>query len=269
MKAIKTIAASALALSLTAMAFADQKGRDIIQQVLDVEDPSFSQTAVVMTLTEKNGSTDIRNVKQYGRTANGLKAIVMDFVGPGSSKVKGTRFLLQENGNGKDDDKFIYMPDLKSTRRVSTADGSKAFVGTDASYDDLSTRDIDKDEHTFIGEEKKTVNGTTYDCWVVSSKSKNANDTQYGEKKQWIYKDQLIPVYAELYDKKGQLLKVLEVLKLQDVTGATGKVYHTPMTASMKNVQTGHSTKLEIKQIVLDKQLPSKVFTQNFLSTGK
>lgn len=269
MKLIKTITASAIALSLTAAAFADQKGKDIIQQVLDVEDPSFSQTAVVMTLTEKNGSTDVRQVKQYGRSANGLKAVVMDFVGPGSSNVKGTRFLLQENGNGKDDDKFIYMPALKSTRRVSTADGSKAFVGTDASYDDLSTRDIDKDEHTFIGEEKKTVNGTTYDCWVVSSKSKNANDTQYGDKKQWIYKDQLIPVYAELYDKKGKLLKTLEVLELKDVKGETGKVYHTPMKSLMTNVQTGHSTKLEIKQIVVDKPLPAKVFTQNFLSTGK
>ena len=204
MKLIKTLISSALVLSISVAAFADQKGKDIIQKVLDVEDPSFSQTAVIMTLTEKNGATDVRQVKEYGRSQNGLKAVVMDFVGPGTSKVKGTRFLLQENGNGKDDDKFIYMPDLKSTRRVSTADGSKAFVGTDASYDDLSTRDIDQDEHTYVGEETKTVAGRTYtNCWVVSSISKNANDTQYGEKKQLIDQETLIPVYAELYDKKA------------------------------------------------------------------
>lgn len=269
MKIIKTIMASALVLSLSAAAFADQKGKDIIQKVLDVEDPAFSQTAVIMTLTEKNGATDVRQIKEYGRKVNDLKAVVMDFVGPNSSKVKGTRFLLQEIGNGKDDDKFIYMPDLKSTRRVSTADGSKSFLGSDASYDDLSTRDIEKDEHTFLKEESKTVGGVTYNCYVVSSKSKNANDTQYGDKIQWIDKEKLIPVYGELYDKKGKLMKVLEVLKLEKVTGATGKSYNTPLTTQMKNVQTGHSTKLEIKQIVLDKPLPAGVFTQNFLSNGK
>lgn len=269
MKLIKNIAISTLALALATSAFADQKGKDIIQRVLAVEDPSFSQTAVVMTLTEKNGAKDVRQVKQYGRKQGDLKAIVMDFVGPGTSKVKGTRFLLQEKGNGKDDDKFIYMPELKSTRRVSTADGSKSFVGTDASYDDLSTRDIEKDEHNFLKEESKTVNGTTYNCYVVSSKSKNPNDTQYGEKIQWIDKDKLIPVYGELYDKKGSLLKVLEVQKLESVKGTTGKSYNTPMISFMKNVQTGHSTKLEVKQIVLDKPLPANVFTQNFLNTGK
>jgi len=269
MKLIKTLAVSAIAFTLTTAAFADQKGKDIIQSVLDKEDPSFSQTAVVMTLTEKNGSSDVRQVKEYGRKKNDLKAVVMDFVGPGTSKVKGTRFLLQENGNGKDDDKFIYMPELGQVRRVSTADGSKAFVGTDASYDDLSTRDIEKDEHTFVTTESKTVAGRTYNCDVVSSISRNPNDTQYGEKKQWIDKETLTPVYAELYDKKGKLLKVLEVQKLEKVTSTTGKSYNTPMISFMKNVQTGHSTKLEIKQIVLDKPLPEKVFTQNFLKTGK
>lgn len=269
MKIIKTLAASIMALALATSAFADQKGRDIIQQVLDVEDPSFSISQVVMTLTEKNGRTDVRQVREYGRSKNGLKAVVMDFVGPGSSNVKGTRFLLQENEGNKDDDKFIYMPSLKATRRVSTADGSKAFVGTDASYDDLSTRDIDKDEHTFKGEESKSVNGKSYDCYVVSSKSKNANDTQYGDKIQWIDKATLVPVYAELYDKKGKLLKVLEVQKLEKVTGATGKSYNTPMVSVMRNVQTGHSTKLEIQKIVVDQAVPDRYFTQNFLNTGK
>ncbi len=268
MKASKRFATVGAVLALAAAAFADQKGHDIIQQVLDVEDPSFSQTAVIMTLTEKNGSTDVRQVKQYGRSVNGVSAVVMDFVGPGTSKVKGTRFLLQEV-EGKDDDKFIYLPELRSTRRVSTADGSKAFVGTDASYDDLSTRDIDKDEHEFLREEEKTVAGRTYKCWVVSSKSKNPSDTQYGDKIQWIDQDTLIPVYGELYDKKGNLLKTLEVQKLDAVKGASGKSYNTPMISFMKNVQTGHSTKLEIKQIVLDKKLPARVFSRNFLETGK
>lgn len=267
MKLVKSIA-SVAALLLGTSAFA-LSGRDVIQKVLDVEDPSYSQAQVVMELIEKNGAKEARQVIEYGRSKNGLKAVVMDFVGPKTSKTTGTRFLLQENEGDKDDDKFIYLPELRATRRVSTADGSKAFVGTDASYDDLSTRDIDKDEHTLVGEESKTVAGRTYKCWVVSSISKNANDTQYGEKKQWVDQDTLIPVYAELYDKKGKLLKVLEVQKLDVITGATGKKYNTPMVNYMKNVQTGHATKISIIKVVADKELPDRIFTQNFLNTGK
>ena len=31
---------------------------------------------------------------------------------------------------GKDDDKWIYMPSLKTTRRVNSSEGSKSFTGT-------------------------------------------------------------------------------------------------------------------------------------------
>ncbi|MCI6546052.1 MAG: outer membrane lipoprotein-sorting protein [Spirochaetia bacterium] len=37
----------------------------------------------------------------------------------------------------------------------------------------------------------------------------------------------------------------------------------------MKNVQTGHSTRLIILQLKLDSAVPESVFTQNFLNTGK
>ena len=37
----------------------------------------------------------------------------------------------------------------------------------------------------------------------------------------------------------------------------------------MKNVQTGHSTRLIIQQLKLDSKVPESVFTQNFLNTGK
>lgn len=266
MNGAKRMCCAAAGLLLGAAAFAID-GRTVIQQALDVPDPAFSQSQVVMELIEKNGQTDMRQVMQYGRSKDDLKAIVMDFVGPGSSKVKGTRFLLQEKGNGQDDEKFIYLPELKSTRRVSTADGSKSFVGTDASYDDLSTRDIDKDNHELVSESE---NKNGYDCYVVKSTAKKASDSQYGWKTQWIDKKTLVPVYAEMYDKKGKLEKTLTVEKLEPVSNdEKTATYNTPMVTMLENVQTGHKTKLTILKIAVDKPLPAGVFTQNFLNTGK
>lgn len=266
MKLTKKIMAFSAVLALGAAAFA-LDGREVIQMVLDVQDPAFSQAQVIMELTEKNGQKDVRNVIEYGRSVNGLSAIVMNFVGPGTSKVKDTRFLLQEIEGNKDDDKFIYLPELKNVRRVSTADGSKSFVGTDASYDDLSTRDIDIDNHELLAE-NEAKNG--YNCYKVKSTAKKASDSQYGYKIQWIDRATNIPIYAEMYDKKGKLEKTLEVLKLEPVSNKAGTAsYNTPKVTLLKNVQTGHSTKLTIGKIIVDEPIPDRVFTQSFLQTGK
>ncbi|WP_147614703.1 outer membrane lipoprotein-sorting protein [Treponema pectinovorum] len=259
---MKKIISKFLALSFTISLFA-MDGKEVVQKALDVKDPAFTQSAVQMDLIEKNGAKETRLVRQYGRSKDGIKAVVMVFLSPAS--VKDTRFLLQENKGNSPDDKFIYLPDLRSTRRVSTAEGSKSFMGTDASYDDLSTRDIDVDTHELLKEETK--NG--FNCYVVKSKAINPSDSQYGWRIQWIDKETWVPVYAELYDKKGELLKVLTVEKLEKITGESGQSYDIPTLNSMKNVQTGHETKLEIKKIVVDKPIPDRVFTQNFLNTGK
>lgn len=261
---MKKIISTILALTAASALFAaDLTGRDIIQKALDVKEPAFNQSAVTMDLIEKNGAKETRAVREYGRSKDDLSAVVMVFLAPAS--VKDTRFLLQENKGSAADDKFIYLPDLRSTRRVSTAEGSKSFMGTDASYDDLSTRDIDVDTHELLKEEEK--NG--YNCYVVKSTAKNPADSQYGYRVQWIDKETWVPVYSELFDKKGALLKVLTVEKLEKITGATGVVYDIPMVNHMKNVQTGHQTRLTINKIVLDTNIPDRVFTQNFLNTGK
>ena len=259
---MKKLITALMTLTLTASLFA-LDGREIIQKALDVKDPAFTQSAVQMDLIEKNGAKETRMVREYGRSKNDLKAVVMVFMSPAS--VKDTRFLLQENKGSTPDDKFIYLPDLRSTRRVSTAEGPNSFMGTDASYDDLSTRDIDVDTHELLKEENK--NG--YNCYAVKSTAKNPADSQYGYRIQWIDKETWVPVYAELYDKKGALLKVLTVEKLEKVTGATGAEYNIPMVNNMKNVQTGHQTRITIQKIILDKAIPDRVFTQVFLNTGK
>ncbi|MCR5400762.1 MAG: outer membrane lipoprotein-sorting protein, partial [Treponema sp.] len=64
--------------------------------------------------------------------------------------------------------------------------------------------------------------------------------------------------------KNGKLIKVLEVLKIENHGG-----YNIPMMDKLTNVQTGHSTSLNILKVIVDQPIPDRVFTQSFLSTGK
>lgn len=236
----------------------------VMQNAHDVAKPSFTIARVQMDLISKNGSVEeSRIVTEYGRDVNDLSSIVMIFNTPAS--VKDTRFLQIENKD-KDDDKFIYLPALKNTRRIASSEGSKAFMGTDASYDDMSTRDVSEDNHEFVSE-KEERNG--YTCWVVKSTPKDVKSSQYSYRINWIDYNTNYPVYTEMYDKKGKLLKTLTLEKLEKRTGETGKTYDIPVQEYMKNVQTGHATRLTIQQLKLDSEVPASVFTQNFLNTGK
>ena len=258
-KKITVLLVSSLVLSSV---FADEKGKEIMKRAEDKKSPSFTQSMVLMELKDKSGSTDTRQVVQYGKDDGKNTSVVMDFKGP--SSVKDTRFLQITNDNGPDD-KWIYLPALKSVRRVNSSEGSKSFMGTDATYDDLSSRKLEEDEHEFLREETYTVsNGTSYECNVVKNTPIDKKSSQYSYRIVWVDKKTDCPVHSEMYDKNGKLIKTLDVLKLENING-----YGVPMENILKNVQNGHSTSLKILKIAVDKPIPERVFTQQFLSTGK
>lgn len=241
----------------------NDKGDEIMKIVRDFKKPDFSTSNVIMTLTDKNGKKEVRAVREYGRDKDGQTAVVMMFLSPAS--VKNTRFLQIEKENAADD-KFIYLPSLKSTRRVNASEGSKSFMGTDATYDDLSTREFEEDYHEYITTEDK--NGYA-NCDVVIMTPKDKNSSQYNYRKAWIYHvDEeakiYYPVYTELYDKNNKLVKKLTVSSIEKVGD-----FYIPMSNKMENVQTGHSTSIEIKDVDTTSKVPDRYFTQNFLNTGK
>ena len=129
----KTMMVAAILAAFTTIAFANTKGNEIMQKAADFKKPHFSMSQVIMTLEDKNGTKEDRQIVEYGKEVDGKTYVVMDFKGP--ANVKDTRFLQITNENGPDD-KFIYLPSLKSVRRVNSSEGSKAFMGSDATYDE-------------------------------------------------------------------------------------------------------------------------------------
>ena len=237
--------------------FADAKGDEVMQRSHDVDKPDYSRSQVVMVLTDKNGTTEQRNVLQYGREKNDISSMVMDFRSP--ANIKDTRFLQIEN-KGADDDKWIYLPALKNTRRVNSSEGTKSFMGTDATYDDLSTREMEEDTHEFLREESKGG----FECNVVREVPIDPKSSQYKFRIVWVDKQTDLPVYTELYDKNEKLLKVVSVARIQNVDG-----FNIPMESKIENVQTKHSTSMKVLKVDVKTRLPDKIFTQDFLNTGK
>jgi hypothetical protein len=212
-----------------------------------------------MIIKAKDGSETQRVMDQYSKDdAKGNKRTVIVFQNPAS--VKGTRFLTVEN-SGKEDDRWIFLPSLGRVRRIAASEGSGSFVGTDFSYDDISSanRKADLDNHKLLREEN--LNGRS--CYVIESIPKDSS-YQYSKMIQWIDKETKANYRVELYDKRSTHVKTLESMDFKDVQGRL-----TALLTRMSTLTAGTSTDLRSDIVKYDDPIPETVFTTTYLETGR
>ena len=211
-----------------------------------------------MVITARNGTTTERLVDQYEKEGQRGNRTVIVFQNP--STVAGTRFLTMDNPGGASD-QWIFLPSLGRVRRIAASEGSGSFMGTDLSYDDISSmrRDANLDRHTVLREEN--LNGRT--CYVIESIPKDSS-YQYSKMIQWIDKINHVAYKAELYDRRGSLNKVLEVLELKEVQGQLSAV-----ATRMTTVNAGTSTTIYADILKYNDPIPEGVFTTSYLETGR
>jgi outer membrane lipoprotein-sorting protein len=244
---------------LAALAAFALDGREVIKNVKDRDTGSSTHALVQMDLVDKSGGINSRTVEMVGRKdAAGDQRMVVIFHRPAS--VANTRFLTLEH-KGRDSDRWIYMPALKRVRRIAASEGGDSFMGSDFSYDDISQdRDVDKDEHKLLREERYQEQA----CYVVESTAKDQSASQYSRRVSWVAREMWLPLKIELYDKSNQLQKIATMEKVEKIQNIW-----TPMRTLMKNVQIGHSTVLAMQKYVYNENLPEGLFSNKFLETGK
>lgn len=236
-----------------------QEGRNIMQQVKDRPNGDTRSANMTMTLTNKRGRHRIRKLKSYSIDIKEDTKKIMFFTYPGD--VKGTGFLTWDYDEiGKDDDKWLYLPSLKKNRRISGSSAKKDyFMGTDFTYDDMGSRNVDEDIHELVGEEN--INNRV--CWKIVSTSKDKRDI-YSKKISWIRKDCLIPEKVDYYDRMGKLHRQLVFSNINKIEG-----FWIAQQLVMTNVQTKHKTTLEVLQPHFNVGVEEAKFTVNTLEKGR
>jgi outer membrane lipoprotein-sorting protein len=243
---------------LTAQHGFAQNAESIVQSSRDRIKADTISTRSRMVITAKDGSTSERVIDQYSKDGPKGNRTIIVFQRPAS--VANTRFLTMNNP-GNPADRWIFLPSLGKVRRIAASEGAGSFMGTDLSYDDIasSDRDVTLDTHTLLREE--TLNSTT--CYVIESIPKD-NSYQYSKMVQWIDKATKVNYKIELYDRRGALVKRLEILNLKEVQGRL-----SPMLTKMSTVAAGTSTAIHVEIIKYDDPIPEGVFTTSYLETGR
>lgn len=263
---MKQILIAALSIAALPALVAAQNGREIAEQVEQRPSGRSTHALVRMSLVDADGSRDDRLVEQYGvETEAGLIRNVIIFHEPPS--VADTRFLSVENAD-RDDDQWIYLPALRRVRRIAASEGDNSFMGTEFTYDDLQSRNIDEWDYRYLRDEELTVTsgGSTAPrrVHVIEATPRAGTDSAYSRVVEFVDPQTWTPLRIELYDDEGELEKVNTVGRIENVQG-----YWTIITNTMENVQTGRSTVLAVQRFEYDKQLPAGLFTTTFLQTGR
>jgi outer membrane lipoprotein-sorting protein len=236
-----------------------QDAASIVEQSRNRIKADTVSTRSRMIITAKNGAATERVMDQYSKKdAQGNARAVIVFQEPAS--VRGSRFLIMEN-SGREKDQWIFLPSLGKIRRIAASEGSGSFMGSDFSYDDISSADrkTDLDNHKILRTEKLN----NKDCHVIESSPKDAN-YQYSKMIQWIDVGSFVIYKIELYDRRGNQVKLLEILEMREVQGRL-----TPYQTKMTSIAEGTSTSLNVVNLKYDDAIPEGVFTTRFLETGR
>ena len=115
----------------------------------------------------------------------------------------------------KDQEIWVWLPNLRKVRRMSQSEEADPFWGTDFTTEDVSTRRQEDETYKMIGE--KTFPGhfsffsekmyyENVDCYVVEGRPKK-KDWYYSKRVMWLAKDFGGLIYDEFYDKDGKKTK--------------------------------------------------------------
>ena len=237
-------------------------GYDVMKRADEKPSPKTTSFTATMTLTDRKRQVRIREIIERSKDYGNLSKSVIVFTSP--KDVSGVGYLMfdydeKSDGTKPDSDRWLYMPAMKKTRRISGSDSGGDFMGTDFTYDDLGERGLSKDTYTLLGEEN--LDGE--DCYKVECKSKDSKEKDQ-RKICWVTKDNYLMLKAEFYDRQDMLHRVLTIsdYKKKDGYWVSGKML-------MKNVQTAHSTLLEMKNTEYDKPMDDSPFTVASLENGR
>jgi outer membrane lipoprotein-sorting protein len=254
---MKTNALLAALFILLAWGLHAQDAESLIRDSRDRIKADTISTRSKMVISAKDGSTTERLLDQYSKDGPKGSRTMIVFQQPAT--VAGTRFLTMENPDGADD-RWIFLPSLGKVRRVAASEGGGSFMGTDFSYDDISSmsRGVELDTHTLVREEN--LGGSP--CYVIQSVPKSSS-YQYSKMIQWVIKDSKIITKIELYDKRNALVKTVEMSGIKEVQGRS-----TVTTTKITTHAAGTSTTINMDIVKYDDNIPERVFTTEYLETG-
>lgn len=197
-----------------------------------------------------------------GRPAPGDRSLVR-FSYP--NDIKGTAFLVWEQPNA-DDERFLYLPSLGRVRRIAGSEAQESFVGSDLTYEDIGGREFENYSYRLIESPQPAPwtapDGSRHAVYVLESRSKDST-ARFPRVVSFVRQDNLVVVRAEIHNKRDELQKTFEALRLEKVSG-----YWTVLQMKMTDGLQRTRTELSLDRVEYNVGLTLDDFSRLRLERG-
>ena len=200
-----------------------------------------------MEIVNKKGRK--RNLKVKSISKDNSKKQILWFLSPADDK--GISYLKIEHEN-QDDEIRLWLPAFKKFRRISAKKKADSFMGSDLSYEDMTSRPIN--DYNFLIIKDDFVDNI--ECYILESKPRKKIKSEYSKHLTWVSKKDYLPLKEESYDSKNKLLKVKEF----HYTFIDS--YHLINKIFVENVQKKTHTLLEFSNLRINTNVKDNLFQE-------
>lgn len=257
---LKTLLLVALSLS-TLLAIT---GEEIAQKVHDRDEGDNITSQMTMTLIDKSNYERVRQLKTYTKEKGEDTLKLMFFLSP--ADVENTGFLTYDyEDSSKDDDQWLYLPELRKVKRIASSDKSSSFMGSDFSYSDMTKKNVQDYKYKIMKE--PVVRGhKTWQILVTPKTQKTIDETGYKKSIIFVRQDNFVVIQALHYVDIGDKLKYMMITDLEKIEGIWTATKIQMVTK--KGKKTLHKTVLDFSNIKYNQDLKESFFSTRTLELG-
>lgn len=240
-----------------------QSATSIIQQYQKATAINDLSSELTYTNVSKTGRTQTRSLRQYIlRNAPGKNTynFLLEFMAP--QDVAGTATLTIQHQQ-RDDDQWLYLPVLRTSKRISAGRKGDRFMGTEMTYEDLSnylSEPLEEYSYQLLG--KENINGRS--AYRLSATPKSGTKTQYSKRTLWIDQQTHLMLRTDFYDQKGKLLKVFTAQEIKKIAGTN---FYRAHRVRLDNKQSGNRTDVTYKGFAINRGVDKGLFSKTYLET--
>jgi ribosomal protein S8E len=235
-------------------------GREIMEKVVASRILDGSEAVIKMTMMNAKGEKRELKIAMATKRYDGGKTEkrIYRFLEP--ADVKGTGVLVYDYAN-KADDVWLFLPELRKTRRIVSSDRKKKFMGSEFSYGDLNTPALDEYNYKLLKEE--SYGGEP--CWVIEvlPKSKGTAASEgYSKKIYWVSKDKSTVRKGVYYGPNDKPVKEFKASNVQQVGS---KKQYRAMRMEMVNLTNGRRSVFASEKVTYAPGTKDDFFTTRYL----
>ena len=173
--------------------------------------------------------------------------------------VRGTAFLIHAHIT-EPDDQWLYLPALKRVKRISSSKQSGSFMGSEFSYEDLGTIEVEKFSHRHLRDEPCG----DLEC-IVLERIPNSKDSGYSRQLVWLDRQELRTMQVHYFNRREEHFKTMVI---EDFELHLDRFWRGN-TVTMTNHVTGKSTILTWDDVTYGVGLDAGDFTRTALKRAR